>query len=516
MGDFKPIKIPPGVYRGASAAVAPGKWFDANMVRWVGDSLRPVLGWDKLVLSAAFASVVRATHKWTDNLGGVWIGVLCENNIYVVDSGGTVVEITPVGFVGPAADVFAGGYGDYQYSYGAYGDPRPASDHLSQIGPTWKLSNWGQNLLICSSYDGRLLQWTPNVVGGSLAAVVANAPVPIRTFVVTPERYVMVFGGASAANFNQFAWCDQEDITNWDFASVTTTAGFFTVQPAAPILSAIETKWGILMFTSTSVFLVQYTGLPYVYTMSAKISDGATPLSDSSLVNYKGYAFWMADDGFWTFNGSTVVPQACSVLDWVRDTINKERARYRCVSVNLLCVPEIWFFFPSADSSENDKYVIWNYADGWWSMGKLFRTAGCGSGYDGFPTMSNGADLFYHEHPGAFYGDYVELPYASTSFINTNSGAVLTAINQAVVDHSAPAENVYYTFEGRIATRMNQNVPPDVQSDPPGKLTCRSDGYLDFRINARDIIMTIGSADNGCRDWSFGQILLKTSGRGSR
>jgi hypothetical protein len=516
MGDFDPIQIPPGVVGGPSSATAKGRWADANMVRWVGGNLRPVMGWDRLVLHSAFASPVRAVHTWVDNLNGTWIGVLCEKKIYVVDVTGNVTDITPVDFTGPQDDVFAGGYGNNQYSKFNYGDPRPDVYSYGVIGPAWTLDNWGQDLLICSSYDGRLLRWTPNVAGGSLAAMVPNSPLPIRTFVVTPERYVMVFGGNSATNFNQFAWCSQEVITDWDYASLTNTAGFYTVQPAAPILTARVTKFGIVMFTATGIFLIQYIGVPYVYSFYQMAGD-AIPLADALVVRYSGKLMWLAADGFWTFDGGAITQLACPLINYIRETCDPSYIRIRGVSVNVGMMPEIWVFFPIKDSKENGRYISWNYAENWWSMGQLNRTCGYQSIFTTFPVMSDGTNLYYHERYNSPYSDYNALPYATCTFINTNSGGVLTAISQAIVDQDASEDVVNYTLEGRITTRMDQKVPCEIQSDPPGPLQPRKDGYLDCRITARDIQLTVAQVSNNAKRWSFGQILIKSAkGRGKR
>jgi len=36
---------------------------------------------------------------------------------------------------------------------------------------------------------------------------------------------------------------------------------------------------------------------------------------------------------------------------------------------------EIWWFYVSSSGSDIDRYVIWNYAENWWSIGELERTA---------------------------------------------------------------------------------------------------------------------------------------------
>jgi hypothetical protein len=134
-----------------------------------------------------------------------------------------------------------------------------------------------------------------------------------------------------------------------------------------------------------------------------------------------------------------------------------------------------------------------------------------------FPVLSDGSNLYYHERHNSPYSDYSALPYATCAFMNSSEGGVLTAMSQAIVDHDAANSSVQYTFTGRITTRMNQKVPPEIQSDPPGPLLARPDGYLDFRITARDIQLTVSQVTNDSKRWSFGEMLVRTAkGRGQR
>ena len=42
-----PLKIPPGVYRNGTEYQSAGRWYDANLVRWYENTLRPIGGWRK-------------------------------------------------------------------------------------------------------------------------------------------------------------------------------------------------------------------------------------------------------------------------------------------------------------------------------------------------------------------------------------------------------------------------------------------------------------------------------------
>jgi hypothetical protein len=42
------LRPPPGIYRNGTAYANDGKWYDANLVRWFENTMRPVGGWTPL------------------------------------------------------------------------------------------------------------------------------------------------------------------------------------------------------------------------------------------------------------------------------------------------------------------------------------------------------------------------------------------------------------------------------------------------------------------------------------
>lgn len=506
--NFVPLSFPPGIVKSSSKALVQGRWNDGNLVRWIGDAIAPVGGWEQFSLDAAVASVVRAVHSWVDNSGILRYGVLCESNAYIIE-GGAMTDITPIGgMTGAPADVTIGGYGDDVYNLGTYGTPRPNKASNSRtVGPAYSVDNWGEDFVFMSSYDGRLLRWSPSTP--TVAAVaVPNAPTGCRLFLVTPERHVVLFG--PNGEDNRFQWCDQEDIENWTVAT-TTTAGFYDIEPFSPIIAAVVIKNGFVFFTSVGPYFSRYIGVPYIYSYDP-ISGGSVPYTDAALTEANGRAIWFSEEGFWTTDGISIEPVPCPMLKYTQDLFNEFYVRYRMVSVNIGAYPEVWWFYPSGDQTENDRYISYDYVSKWWSMGKLVRTCGVSASFNSYPVMSDGTDFFKHESSN-FYTDLVELPYAETGAINSKGGAVLTYVDQFMVDHNGPKEICEYTIKGYIS-RMNQEEEGPVVTIGPKR--ARDDGYLDARLTARDITLRIQSSVNGGQPWTFGQPLINAVPKGSR
>jgi len=61
-----PLNIPAGVYRNGTDLQSQGRWRDANLVRWIDGTLRPVGGWRKRS-NYATRDKPRGMISWADN-----------------------------------------------------------------------------------------------------------------------------------------------------------------------------------------------------------------------------------------------------------------------------------------------------------------------------------------------------------------------------------------------------------------------------------------------------------------
>ena len=170
-----PVEFPPGVTTLLSRAAKINNWRDSNLVRWDdGVTLKPVGGWEKVNLTPLkpngfpFASRCRAMHRWVALNGIVWTAYVCEQHCYV-ESGGALTDITPAsGIPAPSGD--AAGYGELNYNTGNYGVDVPgAVSTLQKFSLVWSVSNWGEDLLVMWSYEGKLYKWSPSNPSTKLA-----------------------------------------------------------------------------------------------------------------------------------------------------------------------------------------------------------------------------------------------------------------------------------------------------------------------------------------------------------
>lgn len=495
------IELPPGVVDRRSLRSNQANWSEVNLVRWSDGDMFPVGGWEAFAYPDT-ASPIRNIHKWTSNDGHQITAYLCESHCYIDMGDSVLVDITPVGGISPPPIAGAGGYGDSDYGTDEYGTTRDAANRTEVATPAYTLENWGEELRAMTSSDGRLLSWSPATPSSKLVPV-SGAPTGNHSFVVTPERHIILFGASGVRQ--QFVWCDQENDTNW-VVSTTSKAGGFYVEPASPIMAAKPAPSGVVMFTTRAAYYIQYVGLPYVYSYD-KVTDCPPPYSPHSVSEYAGGVIWASINGFWIFDGTSVSPLSCPVWDWVKKRIDVLRSRFNSAIVHTPSTFEVMWFFTSIGSNRNDVYVSYNYRDKVWSMGKLGRSCGVATPNNPNPVMADGVKVYKHEK-GWLYTGAPELPWAETFTLNTARGSVMTTIHQMLPEVSGDTSKIGFRF----AKLDNPSNPLSVVYS--GVKPVRDNGYVDVRETARDFRLRVETLSGG--EWSLGPVDMDTRYRGKK
>lgn len=500
-----PVEFPPGVTNLASKNAKTTNWRECHLIRWhEGTTMRPVGGWEKIVAPPpAFASKVRKMHRWAANNGIIYNAYLCEQHCYV-ELEGVFVDITPVGGIVPPA-TNQGGYGNDKYGALKYGTPRPGENRTRLYTPIFSLDNWGEELRVMTSSDGRYLGWSPSAAPGTLLTAVTGAPTGNRAFVITPERHAMLFGMNA---FDVFGWSDEEDDTNWLFADITSRAGFYDVSPKSPIITQQLFFAGIVMFTSTMDYLIEWSGLPYTYVYKP-IGKMAVPISPASICETPDGVVWPSVDGWWLFDGNTASIIECPVWDFIIDNMNIDISRYSAACVHLASQGEVWWFYAdkTASTFTNNRYVALDYRSQVWSMGSLSRTCGYSYANDVFPIMSDGVDVFKHES-GFFYED-AELPWIESMNLTPNGGENWFTVNKILPDIQGDPDAIRFRM---AKTNDRSGYTPEVYSPQRAK---NGSGYVDIRETARDMRLRIDMVTN--ENWgTIGPILFDNKTRGKK
>lgn len=493
------IDIPPGVVAEPTDSRKSANWKVTNFMRWSGTRLIPIYGWERYGFTAPTGDV-RAIHTWRALDGREWTAYLTDSKVYV-EFDDDLYDISPAAALEPYVQG-AGGYGDYLYDYDDYGDARPAPGSVN-FGPCFTLDNWGEDLLIMSSVDGRLLRWVPPIAPASPTAcdVVPNAPVGCRTFVVTPERFVQVF--CPAGDTSSYAWCDQEDIEEWT-PGVSTKAGELPVEPASPVIGAIFVEAGTVFITARRVYVSEFIGLPYIYNTLDQAA-GASPISAASMKAVIGGAIWVSKGGYWRLSGLSVEPMECLIWSWIDENIDWNLARAISIGTVIETLSEYWFSFPSKGSSHNDKTAVFNFRDGWWAMHEIGRSAGFSSNYASAPKMADRTQIYKHES-GVSFADTALLPYAETFSLNAVGGEKMSTVRQIQPEIEGDTTNLRFSFAVKTdRTKVSTYTP---------KRRVQLGGYVDIDETARDFRLRVEQIDVMPDQWTMGPVIVDAVPRG--
>ena len=491
---YIPLKLPPGIYRNGTEYQAAGRWYDANLVRWYENTLRPIGGWRKRATGQMSGSC-RGFLTWRDNDGDRFIAAGTNTKLYAMNEAGTLKEITPTGFTaGIANAVSTTGYGYSTYGSLAYGTARQDTGTITPA-TTWSMDTWGEYLVACSNADGKLYEWQLGFTTPTLAAAITNAPVNNKALLVTQERILFALG--AGGNPRKVQWCDQENNTQWTPAG-DNLAGDYELATPGTLIAGKRVKGVNLLFTDVDVHTAQYVGAPFVYGFE-KAGSGCGLISAQSVAAIDTAAIWMSKAGFWIYDGY-VKPLPSDVSDYVFDNLNFNQAS-KIYAVHNSKYGEIWWYYPSNGSTENDSYVTFNYRENHWSIGLLARTAGADSGVFANPLMVS-TDGFVYEHEVGFAYDSASV-YAESGPVQLGNGDNIMSVRQVVPDEQTLGEAVVSFKTRNYPTGTQSTFGPYTAANPTS-----------VRFSGRQVNMRV--TGNTLADWRIGVMRLEAIPAGKR
>jgi len=110
-------------------------------------------------------------------------------------------------------------------------------------------------------------------------------------------------------------------------------------------------------------------------------------MSPNAAVIASGIVYWMGVDKFYSYDGR-VQTLNCDLRRYVFGDLNQEQDLQVFSGTNE-GFNEVWWFYCSANSSNIDRYVIYNYLEKIWYYGTMSRTAWLDSGLQSYPIAAN-------------------------------------------------------------------------------------------------------------------------------
>jgi hypothetical protein len=495
-----PLAILPGVYRNGTEYQAAGRWYDSNLVRFLGGTIQPVGGWRRAKDSAgadlgALTGVPRGAMAYRSAAGNVRVVVGTHTKLYVLIEG-VLTDITPAsGFTtGDQHTVLgagAGNYGSGLYGSGLYGTGSVA---LSvDEADTWSLDNFGDYVVACMTEDGDVLVWDGNTANDAVAAT--GAPTSCRAIVVTPERFLVALG--AGGNGRKVQWPSQETTDDW-VADEDNTAGDFELATNGRLKCGKRTSKTTLLFTDVDMHTMDYIGGTLVYSFT-QAGDNCGIIAPNAVAVVDTQAFWMGAESFFGYDGFVkAIP--CDVGDYVFNDFNRVQAA-KVWAMSNSAFGEVTWFYPSAGAVEIDRYVTYNYRERHWTIGNLVRTAGFDRGATPLPFMFGSDGLSYEHETSDDRGS--EVPYLESGPIEIGTGDRVMRVQRLVPDERTLGD-VRATLFGRY-TPMG-----DETEYGPYSLAAETD----VRLTARQVRIRLDQYNE--TDWRIGLLRLGVLPSGRR
>ena len=408
--------------------------------------------------------------------------------------------------VGLDVYVSSTGWGAGLWSAGTFGSATALSgtDQLR----LWSHDAFGEDLII-NPRAGGIYYWdessgvnTRAIDITTLSGANLSPTKGLQTIVSDIDRHVIVLGAdpivgsARTGNIDPLliAFSDQESITEWD-PSATNTAGSLRLSSGSQIVGGLRSRQEILIWTDTSLYTMQFIGAPLTFGVNL-INENVGLISPNAAINAPDGVYWMARDGFYTYNGS-VQRLLCSVLNYVLDDFNSSQS-FKTISFTNREFNEVGWFYPSSSSTEIDRYVTYNYLEKAWSIGELSRTAWLDDGIFEKP-RATGKDssvnyVYTHESSDDADGIPMDNVFIESGDIDIDDGEKFSFIRKIIPDVKFFGTN---SSDGQINFVLKtRNFPGDSLSTNSTSNVTSSTQQNHIRARTRQMVFRAQSDDD--------------------
>ena len=363
------------------------------------------------------------------------------------------------------------GWGSGVWGRGTWGSSAPLTTNNNVR--LWGIDNFGEDLLF-NVRDGGIFYWNTGtsdyvvdraVALKDLAGADAGTPTIAKQVIVSDnDRHVIAFGCDAQNSIGTqdpllIRFSSQESLTTWD-AQVTNTAGDLRVGSGSEIIVAVETRNQILVFTDISLHSMQFLGPPFTFGLS-QVAENITIAGPSAVTAVDDKVFWMGVGDFYIYTGQTQ-KLPCPVRAYIFDDINAGQIELTTCALNST-FSEVWWFYPSANSNENNRYVIFNYLENTWAVGALTRTAWQDRGLFNAPIAASTDGYLYNHETGQNDGS-TNPPSAITSYIESSQMSIGAGEDFVFLSKLIPD----VTFENSVSNAPSATFTLQARNFPGG------------------------------------------------
>ena len=385
----------------------------------------------------------------------------------------------------------------------------------------WSQDNFGEDLVFNVRNDN-IYYWDATLGLGNRASALSaqagasDAPTTARQIVISDtDRHVIALGANTLGTTEQdlllVRWSDQENAVNWT-PTATNTAGSQRLSSGSEIITAVETRQEILIWTDASLYSMRYVGPPFTFSFNL-LASNASIISPNAVVSAGDRVFWMDTEKFFMYAGQVqTIP--CTVLRYVFDDMNYDQSIKFFAGSNRM-FDEVFWFYCSASSDDIDRYAKYNYADNTWDIGLLSRTAWVDFGLHDKPRAA-GADsssnYVYAHETGTTADGAAMSPFIESSVFSIGDGDQFAFVSRIIPDIDITSSDSSTSVNYVLKTR---NYPGEsLATNSTSAVTSTTDQAF-VRSRSRSVVLRVESSAADVA-WTLGDVRLDIRPDGRR
>ena len=438
-------------------------------------------------------------------------------------SGNAKYQIT----IGPATSTFGYGWGTETWGSSTW-DTARSSSGVVLAARQWSLDTFGEDL-IATVLNGGTFIWDTSSGTSNIATALSNAPTASRfSLVSTDTRHLLIFGTETTIGSTStqddlfFRFSDREDATDYT-PTATNEAGSLRISDGSRIMDAVKSSGQILVWTDTSLHGIQFIGTPFTFGMR-QLGANCGLIAQHAAIEVNGRAYWMSDDAFYTYDG-VVKKMPCSVQDFVFDSLSYTNKNDIAVGLNTAYNEIIWYY-PSANATQIDRGVAYNYLENTWYTISLGRTTWLGAyvyespiatEYDTGVTanastilgLTAGASYIYEHESGNNQADGTAISaFLTSGSVEIGDGDELMSVSKLVPDFDNLTNNM-------TATLTLEQYPQSADTTTTSGTISSTTEKIDVRGRGRAVKIKYETNTVNDTPWRLGstKIQLRPDGR---
>ena len=251
---------------------------------------------------------------------------------------------------------------------GALSDVSVGGGYNLDSSDQWRFIQFGNSVIGSSGLNTGLQAYT---IGTSSAfATVSGAPAAkhlavVRDFVVTANvKY------SGTAHPFRVRWSAINDATSWTIG--TNQADIQDIPDAGNITGLVGGQFGVVLM-ERAIARMEFVGSPLIFTFEQVETGHGCNYPNSVAALAPTQVFYLADDGFFMFDGKRSIPIGAEKVDtFFFDDLNPHQTDRISCSLDPVNQLVLWSYVStSSNSGEPDKIIMYNYAVNRWAIAEI-------------------------------------------------------------------------------------------------------------------------------------------------